>query len=168
MAHVQVQVFDEFIEFVDPRWLTSVAETALAVKGTEGEGLTTVVIADDETVAELNAEHRGLDTTTDVLSFSNVHSGTYYGDDTRDSGEFEFVLPPDHQPEVGEVIISLQQAERQALESGNTLENEVAVLVAHGIFHLLGYDHEDESDAVIMQAIEVDAKEEMRRTGLID
>ena len=168
MAHVQVRVFDDFIEFVDPRWLTSVAEIAHAVEGTDIEGLTTVVIADDETVAELNAEHRGIDTTTDVLSFSNVHSGTYYGDDNRVSGEFEFVLPPDHQPEVGEVIISFQQAERQGLEAGHTLENEVAVLVAHGIFHLLGYDHEVESDAVVMRAIEVDAKEEMRRTGLID
>jgi probable rRNA maturation factor len=168
MVQVEVRVFDEFIEFVDPSWLTSVAETALAVEGADIEELTTVVIADDETVAELNAEHRGLNTTTDVLSFSNVHSGAYYGDDNRDSGEFEFVLPPGHQPEVGEVIISLQQAERQAREAGQTLENEIAALVAHGIFHLLGYDHEDESDAVIMQAIEVDAKEEMRRTGLVD
>ena len=168
MPNVQVQVFDEFSEFFDQQWLTNVAETALAVEGTDIEGLTTVVIADDDTVAELNAEHRGLDTTTDVLSFSNVHFGAYYGDDARNTGEFEFVLPPDHQPEAGEVIISLQQAERQAKEAGQTLENEIAALVAHGIFHLLGYDHEDESDAVIMRAKEVEAKEEMRRKGLVD
>ena len=141
---------------------------ALATEEHETEGLTTVVIADDETVSDLNAEHRGLETTTDVLSFSNVHSGTYYGTDPRDTDEFAFVLPPDHQTEVGEVIISLPQAERQAEEAGHSLQNEVAVLVAHGIFHLLGYDHEVESDAVVMQAREVEAKEEMRRKGLID
>ena len=168
MPNVRVKVFDEFIECVDPNWLTAVAETAFAVEGSETEGLTTVVIANDQTVSELNAEYRGLDTTTDVLSFSNVHSGTYYGADTRDIDEFHFVLPPCHQPEVGEVIISLQQAERQAIEAGHTLGNEVAALVAHGIFHLLGYDHEDESDAVVMQAIEVEAREEMRRTGLVE
>ena len=168
MPNVQIEVFDEFVERVDPNWLTAVAETAQAVEGSETEGLITVVIANDRTVADLNAKHRGLDTTTDVLSFSNVHSGTYYGDDARELGEFEFVLPPDHQPEVGEVIISLHQAERQAREAGHTLENEVAALVAHGIFHLLGYDHEDESDAAVMRAKEVDAREEMRRAGLVD
>ena len=165
---VSVQVFDEFADGIDPDWLTVVAETALSVEDAESEGLTAVVIANDETVAELNAEHRGLDTTTDVLSFSNVHSGTYYGADSRDAMEFEFVLPPGHQPEIGEVIISLPQAERQAKEAGHSLQNEVAGLVAHGIFHLLGYDHEVESDAVVMRAKEVEAKEEMRRAGLID
>lgn len=148
--------------------MTSVAEAALATEEHGAEGLTTVVIADDETVSELNAEHRGLETTTDVLSFSNIHSGTYYGTDIRDADVAEFVLPPDHQAEVGEVIISLPQAERQAEESGHSLQNELAGLVAHGIFHLLGYDHEVESDAVVMQAREVEAKDEMRRKGLID
>ncbi len=168
MPRVQVQVFDEFVESIHGAWLTSVAEVALATEGSETEGLTTVVIADDETVSELNAEHRGLDSTTDVLSFSNVHSGTYYGTDSRDADVFEFVLPPDHQTEVGEVIISLPQAERQAEEAGQSLQNELAALVAHGIFHLLGYDHEVESDAVVMQAREAEAKGEMRRKGLVD
>ncbi len=168
MVSVQVQVFDQFVGSVDAGWLTSVAEVALGIEEHKAEGLTTVVIADDETVSELNAEHRGLETTTDVLSFSNLHSGTYYGTDPREEDTLDFVLPPDHQAEVGEVIISLPQAERQAEEAGHSLQNEVAALVAHGIFHLLGYDHEVESDAVVMQAREVEAKEEMRRKGLID
>ena len=168
MSTVSVQVFDEYADGIDPDWLTTVAEIALTLEGSDFQGLTTVVIADDQTVAELNAEYRGLDATTDVLSFSSVHSGTYYGADSRDAMEFEFVLPPGHQPEIGEVIISLPQAERQAKEAGHSLLNEVAGLVAHGIFHLLGYDHEVESDAVVMRAKEVEAKEEMRRAGLID
>ena len=168
MTRIQVQVFEEFESSADAVWLTSVAEAALATEEHEAEGLATVVIADDETVSELNAEHRGLETTTDVLSFSNIHSGTYYGTDIRDAGVAEFVLPPDHPAEIGEVIISLPQAERQAKESGHSLQNELAVLVAHGIFHLLGYDHEVEADAVVMQAREVEAKDEMRQKGLID
>ena len=160
-------MFDEFSERVDAGWLASVAEAALGTEEHEPEGLTTVVIADDETVSELNAEHRGIETTTDVLSFSNVHFGTYYGVDAREPGAFDFVLPPGHQSEVGEVIISLPQAERQAEEAGHSLQNELATLVAHGIFHLLGYDHEVESDAVFMRAREADAKEEMGKNGLI-
>ena len=78
------------------------------------------------------------------------------------------MLPPDHPAEIGEVIISLPQADRQAEESGHSLQNELAGLVAHGIFHLLGYDHEVEADAVVMQAREVEAKDEMRQKGLID
>ena len=161
-------MFDQFEESVDAGWLTSVAEVALGIEGHKAEGLTTVVIADDETVSELNAEHRGLETTTDVLSFSNLHSGTYYGTDPREADAPEFVLPPGHQIDVGEVIISLPQAGRQSEEAGHSLQNELAALVAHGIFHLLGYDHEIESDAVVMQAREVEAKEEMRRKGLVD
>ena len=168
MPKVQVQVFDEFSECVDAGWLTSVAGTALRAEACEPQGLTTVVVADDETVSELNAEHRGVDTTTDVLSFSNAHSGTYYGPDSRGSEVTDFVLPPGHQPEVGEVIISLPQAVRQAPEAGHSLQNELAALVAHGIFHLLGYDHEVESDAVVMREREREAKESMRRMGLID
>ncbi len=168
MARVQVQVFDEFTNSVDADWLTSVAETALGIVEGETQGLTTVVIADDETVSELNADHRGLESTTDVLSFSNVHSGTYYGADNRETEAFDFVLPPGHLSEVGEVIISLPQVERQAEEAGHSLQNELATLVAHGIFHLLGYDHEVESDAVVMMAREADAKEEMGKNGLID
>ncbi|CAI8009099.1 Endoribonuclease YbeY [Geodia barretti] len=168
MARVQVQVFDEFLVSVEAGWLTSVAETALCVEECEQEGLISVVIADDETVSGLNIDHRGLETTTDVLSFSNVHSGTYYGTDSRDAGVFDFVLPPGHQSGLGEVIISLPQAERQAEEVGHSLLNEVAALVAHGIFHLLGYDHEVESDAVVMQTKEIDARDAMRKNGLID
>ena len=168
MMSVQVQVFDQFVESVDAGWLTSVAEVALGIEAHKAEGLTTVVIADDETVSELNAKHRGLETTTDVLSFSNLHSGTYYGTDPREADTSEFVLPPGHQIDVGEVIISLPQAGRQSEEAGHSLQNELAALVAHGIFHLLGYDHEIESDAVVMQAREVEAKEEMRRKGLVD
>ena len=168
MPEIQVQVFDEFHDRVDPAWLAQVAETALSVSGAADGASTGIVIADDQTVAELNAEHRGLDSTTDVLSFSNVHSGAYYGSGQRERDDLDFVLPPGHQPGIGEVVISFQQAQRQADVAGHTLRSELASLVAHGIFHLLGYDHELESDAGVMRLREQAAWESLQCAGLVE
>lgn len=175
MYNVAVNVFDEYADDLEPSWLTAIAQIVLSVEGMEEGASTSIAITDDETVAELNAEHRGLDATTDVLSFSPTHSGVYYGDDRgddeRDAGmdEFEFILPPDYaDTNIGEVIISLPQARRQATEAGHPLANEIAALLAHGIYHLLGYDHEDEDDAERMRPRERAAMEAIRDAALIE
>ena len=165
---IQIQVFDEFAGCVDAGWLAAVAEAALDSEGSVRGASVSIVIADDETVTELNAEHRGLDDTTDVLSFSNVHSGAYYGLEPRDIDPVDFVLPPGTQADIGEVIISMPQAVKQAGEAGHTAQHELAALVAHGIFHLLGYDHEEASDAAAMRGRERAARECLLRAGLID
>ena len=194
MYPVSVAIFEEYEADLDADWLTAVAQTALSVEGVADGVSASVAIADDATVAELNAQHRGLDGTTDVLSFSPTHSGAYYGDDAdshpsspafagagsdlppsrgkgfddEDEGEFEFILPPDYaDANIGEVIISLPQARRQAEEAGHSLENEIAALLAHGIYHLLGYDHEVEEDAERMRPRERAAMVAMRDAGLI-
>lgn len=173
--NVAVNVFDEYADDLEPEWLIAIAQIVLSVDGVEEGASTSIAIADDETVAELNSEHRGLGATTDVLSFSPTHSGAYYGDDRggderdADLGEFEFILPPDHaDANIGEVIISLPQAWRQATESGHALANEIAALLAHGIYHLLGYDHEDEDDAERMRPRERAAMGAIRDAGLIE
>ena len=191
MYAVNATVFEEYADDLDADWLIAVARTALSVEGVDEGASAGIAIADDETVAELNAEHRGLDDTTDVLSFSPVHSGAYYGDDggdgggddnpfpqrafdggcareAGDGGEFDFILPPDYSDaNIGEVIISLPQARRQAREAGHSLENEIAALLAHGIYHLLGYDHEVEEDAERMRPRERAAMAAMKDAGLI-
>ena len=175
MYSVSVTVFDEYADDLDPAWLIAIAQIVLSVERLEEGASTSIAIADDETVAELNSEHRGLDTTTDVLSFSPTHSGAYYGDDRGDDerdadlDEFEFILPPNHaETNIGEVIISLPQARRQATEAGHSLANEIAALLAHGIYHLLGYDHEDEDDAERMRPRERAAMGAIRDAGLIE
>ena len=118
--NVAVNVFDEYADDLDPAWLSAIARIVLSVEGVEDGASTSIAVADDETVAGLNSEHRGLDATTDVLSFSPTHSGAYYGDDRGDDDrdadldEFEFILPPNQaETNIGEVIISLPQARRQ-------------------------------------------------------
>ena len=84
-----------------------------------------IVLAGDATVRRLNRDFRGKDTTTDVLSFPS--GGDHLPDGSRP---------------LGEIVISVAQAARQAEAAGHSLAREVRVLVIHGYLHLLGYDHE--------------------------
>ena len=169
LPNVSVQVFAEHASRVDGGWIGGVVTAALDGIGKSGEGLS-VVITDDETVAELNRTHRGLDETTDVLSFSYAHSGTYHGADPQDSwpaAADDFILPPEVRPDLGEIVISYPQAERQASQVGHTVEKELAVLLAHGILHLLGYDHEEDGDAAEMKNWEEKAMGAIVSGGLL-
>ena len=159
---VSVQVFAEFQELVSDRWLEHVADLTLSVESEReppraDSNLLEVVIADDDTVRGLNMRYRGLDESTDVLSFSYDHPGEYYGADepaSELSVESSFVMPPGTGPGLGEVVISYPQAARQAESSGRTTRHELAHLLAHGILHLLGYDHRDPDEESAMRAKE--------------
>lgn len=157
-------------EIPPAEWIARAAESALSAAESESAALS-VALADDETVAALNETHRGVAGTTDVLSFSNVHFGEYYGADARPPppDPAEFVLPPDWEPDdIGELVISYPQTLRQAAESGRDARDELAALLAHGALHLLGYDHEDERDAALMRQRERAARAAQRRAGLFD
>lgn len=154
---VKVQIFQDFSESVSPEWIDAVVASVLSIEPDWSSERVSVVIADDESVADLNREHRGLDETTDVLSFSNRHSGQYYGpDDGREveTDDADFVLPPGLDTDLGEVIVSYPQVCRQAREAGHTAQKELAVMLAHGILHLLGYDHEREDEAAEMFSLQ--------------
>ncbi len=91
-----------------------------------------LLLTDDATVKALNWTYRGVDNPTDVLSFSQRE-----GDKADD---WESLL--------GDVIISVEQAERQAHEYGHSLNREIGFLTVHGVLHLVGWDHvlpDDES-----------------------
>ena len=124
-------------------WLAEVADSALGALSLPLDACVEVVITDDETVRELNLRHRGIDATTDVLSFA-----------AAGSGEEDFVIPPDSADEVclGEVVISLPEATRQANSNGRACADEVAFLLAHGILHLVGHDHEEPDERGVMEA----------------
>jgi probable rRNA maturation factor len=106
------------------RWRAFV-EKALKVAPAKGAGVT-VAFVSDRAMRELNFRWRGKRGTTDVLSFPA-------GQD-----EFEKV----EGATLGDVVISVEQAARQAAEHGLSFELEVAQLILHGVLHLCGYDHE--------------------------
>jgi probable rRNA maturation factor len=103
-----------------------------------------VLITDDRSVHKLNKEYRKIDRTTDVLSF-------YMPLSDINGREDNFIMPPDLVTHIGEIVISFEQAERQAGEHGLTTEGEIVVLTVHGILHLLGYDHEKLKDRKKME-----------------
>jgi len=96
-----------------------------------------VTLVDDRTIAKYNARYRGVDSSTDVLAFPQ--SGGPKGPGTVGDGEASAY---------GDVMISIETAERQARQYGHSLVDEVALLAAHGVLHLAGYrdDSEDEAD----------------------
>ena len=122
-------------------------------------GAASLAFTDDSTIQSLNKIHRGLDEITDVLSFSNNYEGEYYGSEkgclARDF-EGQFVLPPGELFQIGEVLISVPQAGRQAKENGINIEAELVKLVAHGFLHLLGYDHTKPDERLEMEKMEKD------------
>jgi len=147
--HLSVQVQPEFATRADSHRLGQAVEAALATADVAEPVQISLVIAGDETVRELNRRHRGIDATTDVLAFAFSEAGS--------ASDEQFILPPDSARDLGEVIISLPQAERQAEEQKHALERELALLVCHGVLHLLGYDHERPEDEGRMRALEAAA-----------
>ena len=163
---VFVSLDEPFDGEIDSVWLEGVARAGLSSAGIAGDAEVSLLITSDETVRALNAEYRGLDETTDVLSFSSDHPGHWEGDgdgppDSRFPGNdgegSNFVLPPGAPRPLGEIIVSWPQAQRQAVEHGVSAERELAHLVIHGTLHLIGYDHLGPEDTPRMQALEREA-----------
>lgn len=97
-----------------------------------------ITLTDDEHIHELNKNFRGVDRPTDVLSFA-----------FRESDEPEIL---NQQTEIlGDIIISLERAKMQAEDFGHPYLREVIFLTVHGLLHLLGYDHMEETDRVEME-----------------
>jgi probable rRNA maturation factor len=101
-------------------------------------------LVSDHTIRHLNAEHRGKDVHTDVLSFPLL-------------GQDRFVLPPGEPVALGDVVVSLERALAQAHEFGHSTDRELAYLVAHGVLHILGYDHEADDERRLMRQREEEA-----------
>ncbi len=95
-----------------------------------------IELTDNESIREINREHREIDSPTDVLSFPLLEAV---------DGKPQ-VLPIDIDPEtkrvaLGDILISAEKALEQAQNYGHSLERELAFLTVHGMLHLLGYDH---------------------------
>lgn len=142
MEHeIDITIQEPFQEQVSEESLRLVIETAILSESLDDAFEMSLLITGDETVHDLNFQYRKIDSTTDVLAFA-------FQDDP------DFPQIPDGFVHLGEVIISCPQATRQAEEQSHSLVHELAVLTIHGVLHLLGYDHESDEDAHIMQARE--------------
>lgn len=96
----------------------------------KGPAEISVSIVDDEEIHKLNLKYRGVDRSTDVLSFPLGVNGVY--DINNDTGA----------QMLGDIVISIEHAIKQAQLYGHTFDREIAFLTVHSMLHLLGYDHE--------------------------
>jgi rRNA maturation RNase YbeY len=113
-----------------------------------------LAICDDVTIKLLNQTYRGKNEVTDVLAFSTKHQGAWKGESNfqQTSPQNEvFIFPPEQLPHLGEIVISHPQMVRQAKKSKTAIDRELATLIIHGTLHLLGYDHEELKQHLLMQ-----------------
>ncbi|MAE93716.1 MAG: rRNA maturation RNase YbeY [Deltaproteobacteria bacterium] len=122
---------------IDCQALGARAERLLAALD-EAEAELSIALVDDPTMAEMNEHYRGRPGATDVLSFS-LREGEHV---EHGSGL------------LGDVVLALPVAARQAAERGHSLDEELLRLLIHGVLHLLGHDHERDDDALAMEARE--------------
>jgi probable rRNA maturation factor len=117
--------------------LLNAARVTLELSGISSQSDLSIIVGNDAFIRKFNQRYRGIDTATDVLSFS--------------SGEMD---PDTSNLYLGDVLISLPQALQQAVAENHSPEVEVQLLVVHGVLHLLGYDHYQTDDRIRMQAIQ--------------
>lgn len=106
-----------------------------------------VVLANDDLVQILNREYRKMDKPTNVLSFAAIDA--------------QEPIPTDGPFPLGDIILSYQTIDREAKEQGKFFKDHFTHMIVHGTLHLIGYDHETEDDATIMETLEIRILEKM-------
>ncbi len=126
-------IFDEFEnKAIKKNFIKKIAEYVL--RELEKSDLEiTILIVSNQKITQLNKQYRNNDYSTDVLSFNIDY-------EDQDSG-YKYL---------GDVVISGEKAIEQSIEIGHDIERELAILIIHGILHLIGYDHESYEDREIM------------------
>lgn len=139
------------------RW-RNLAVNALRAEGVRGGCELSLFFVDEPTIADLNAEHMGKTGPTDVLSFplDGVEVADSQGPGALTRGPARPHPDHDDMPTLlGDVLVCPSVAIRQAPDHAGTVDDEIALLVVHGILHVLGFDHAVEEDAVRMRQREL-------------
>lgn len=99
-----------------------------------------MTLTNPENIQTINREHRNIDKATDVLSFP------FFEKEELEKNDFT-----KNKDVLGDIVISIEQVKRQAIEYGHSFERELAYMVVHGFYHIVGYDHIEEKDKVEMR-----------------
>lgn len=138
---INVLIDEPFARYLNARWLELLAGRVLDAEGVNSRIELGLVIASQERVQALNHKYLGKDQPTDVIAFH-----------MKSPDDESFVLPPDGLLHLGEVVISYPQAVIQASQEDHSVTKEIAILVIHGILHLLGYrDDSPDPKRIMMQ-----------------
>jgi probable rRNA maturation factor len=133
---IEIDADEPFAADVDVERLRQVAQQVLEGEGVQPPASVTIWVTDDNELHSLNRDYRGVDRSTDVLSFG-----------AEEEQDVRFIAPPDEPRHLGDLAISYPHVVQQAEDYGHSRQRELSYLVTHGILHLLGYDHEHPDDA---------------------
>jgi probable rRNA maturation factor len=132
--------------------LKEAAEYLLTKEGVENQDIEiSLTMVSPEEIKELNRDYRGVDKVTDVLSFPQF----------EEDEEIPSVDVPFGEISLGDVVICVEKAQEQADEYGHSFEREFVYLFVHSLLHLLGYDHMEDDEKVIMRLKEEDVMEHL-------
>ena len=132
---------DELVFPLSDAQVTALVDAVLAHEGVERECYVSVSVVSDDDIARTNAEWRGVDAPTDVVSLECERP------DDPD-------LAPGEPCELGDIVLAPAYIEAQAARFGTTFADECRLLLVHGALHLLGHDHLDDESAEAMEALE--------------
>ena len=159
---VSIQWQDKECRFSDKYFIQRVIRSALTGMGYPKNVSCNVMITDDEGIRTINNEYRQIDSSTDVLSFPALEF-EYDGEDY-----IPLIDKEDFDPEtgclmLGDIVVSMETALRQADKYGHGIRREFGFLLIHSMLHLMGYDHMEDEDRKLMRAKE---EELLARAGL--
>ena len=141
---------------LNQKYLNKIAEKTLENAKFKKPAEISLVITGEKRIRSLNKKYRGIDKVTDVLSFGNDAVNK-----TAKNKTVKFINPPDDTLYLGEIFICHSQAVKQAKQKKHSIKKEMAVLLIHGILHLLGYDHKEDYENSEMKIREVKILEKL-------
>jgi probable rRNA maturation factor len=147
------------------RWVR-LAEGVLEAEGVRGDAELSMLFVDESAIAELNLRFLGREGPTDVLAFpidDDVYEGGRLPDSLGPAGPADEIEPSDLPTLLGDVVVCPAVARRNAPTHAGTYEDEMALLVVHGILHLLGMDHADDEEATVMERREQELLDRLHR-----
>lgn len=131
--------------------IKDVVEASLDYEKCPYEAEVNVILTDNETIREINRDHRQIDSATDVLSFPMVDYETPSDFDHVEDAVEDYFNPETGELMLGDIVISVDKVEEQAEKYGHSQTRELAFLVAHSMLHLCGYDHMEEEERLVME-----------------
>lgn len=146
------------------RVIRQVIEAALDYEGCPYEAEVNVILTDDANIQEMNRDYRQIDKPTDVLSFPLISYETPADFSSVEEAQSDCLNPDSGELMLGDIVISTQRAAVQAEQYGHSYVREIAFLTAHSMLHLMGYDHMEEEERLVMEQRQ---EEILTRLGIV-
>jgi len=142
VTQIQFLGIEENLEYVEEIQKV-ISQCFLEEKLEDSNLYISITLTNPENIRKINKEYRNIDKETDVLSFPMFEKDEIEKIINSQNNIVEDVL--------GDIIISIQRVEEQAKEYGHSFERELAYMLVHGFYHLMGYDHIEEADKLLMR-----------------